>query len=49
MDTGELDRVIRKLNDAKAISEWHFRDAVEDVLDEIIDETELGYEILSGM
>lgn len=49
MDAGELDRVVRKLTEAKAISEWHFRDAVEEVLDEIINETELGHEILSSM
>jgi len=34
MDSGELDRIVKKLNDAKAISEWHFRDAVEDLLEE---------------
>ena len=32
MEDGELDRVVRKLNEAKAISEWHFRDAVEELL-----------------
>jgi hypothetical protein len=32
MDSGELDRIIRKLNEAKAISEWHFRDAVEELI-----------------
>ena len=32
MDAGELDRIIRKLNEAKAISEWHFRDVGEEIL-----------------
>lgn len=32
MDDGELDRWVKRLNEAKAISEWHFRDAVEDLL-----------------
>lgn len=32
MDPDELNRAVEKLNDAKAISEWHFRDAVEELL-----------------
>lgn len=33
MDTDELNRIVKKLNDARAISEWHFRDAVEELLE----------------
>ena len=34
MDSDELNRAVQKLNEAKAISEWHFRDAVEELLEE---------------
>jgi len=30
----ELNEVIRKLDLAKSISEWHFRDAVRELLEE---------------
>jgi hypothetical protein len=33
METTELDRIVRKLNEAKAISEWHFRDAVQELME----------------
>lgn len=28
----EVDTVIRKLEEARAVSEWHYRDAVEELL-----------------
>ena len=34
----ELEEVVRTLNEAKAISEWHFRDAVQELLEEVDDE-----------
>ena len=34
MDSDDLDRIVQRLNEAKAISEWHFRDAVEELLEE---------------
>lgn len=31
---GELDKIIRKLDLAKSLSEFHFRDAVQELLEE---------------
>lgn len=33
MDNADLDYIVKKLNEAKAISEWHFRDAVEEIME----------------
>lgn len=29
----EVDRAVQKLKEAQAISEWHFRDAVEELIE----------------
>ncbi len=32
--TAELNEIVRKLSEAKAVSEWHFRDAVQELIEE---------------
>lgn len=29
----DVDRAVQKLKEAQAISEWHFRDAVEEIIE----------------
>ena len=43
MDTDELNRIVKKLNDAKAISEWHFRDALEDIIEHYAVNNDTGF------
>ena len=38
----DVDYYVRKLNEAKAISEYHFRDAVEDMIEQLTLSASLG-------
>jgi len=44
----DIDVAVKKLKGALAISEWHFRDAVEDLMEQCRQEGEENYEDISG-